>query len=317
MLTRARHLLAKINSVMIPGINDQHLVEVNKAVKSRGAFLHNIMPLISEAEHGTYFWPDGQRGPTAHGTEGAAGCLQRRHEHDAPLPVPRRCRRPARRDRSAEFTLEKLMGKDRDRIRPGSPRLSGTGRGTRQVQGAREGKWPTAASVGSDQDPDRRGDQRAAAASTSIRSRDGIPDLRSLDRRCEVRRSPPRRSVLPGRLRRGRRLDTIITRSNDCHGGVRRQDRRLPEERSAGRRHRPVDAYAFEYIESRRWRTSRITSPARERRTRHTARGDAQITSGCGGRMHPPGLAGLCCTEPLATCGEGPERKETHQASPV
>jgi len=32
--------------VMIPGVNDQHLVEVNRAVKSRGAFLHNIMPLI-------------------------------------------------------------------------------------------------------------------------------------------------------------------------------------------------------------------------------------------------------------------------------
>ena len=32
---------------MIPGINDKHLVEVNRAVKSRGAFLHNIMPLIS------------------------------------------------------------------------------------------------------------------------------------------------------------------------------------------------------------------------------------------------------------------------------
>ncbi|HMZ92320.1 MAG TPA: nitrogenase cofactor biosynthesis protein NifB, partial [Pseudomonadales bacterium] len=49
MLT-ARGILSKINSVMIPGINDQHLVEVNRAVKSRGAFLHNIMPLISAPE---------------------------------------------------------------------------------------------------------------------------------------------------------------------------------------------------------------------------------------------------------------------------
>ncbi|TIO12028.1 MAG: radical SAM protein, partial [Mesorhizobium sp.] len=36
----ARGILTKINSVMIPGVNDQHLFEVNKMVKERGAFLH-------------------------------------------------------------------------------------------------------------------------------------------------------------------------------------------------------------------------------------------------------------------------------------
>ena len=60
----AADILVKVNSVMIPGINDQHLEEVNKAVKSRGAFLHNIMPLISDPAHGTYFGLNGQRGPT-------------------------------------------------------------------------------------------------------------------------------------------------------------------------------------------------------------------------------------------------------------
>src|SRR6266545_2270507 len=64
MLTE-RGILCKVNSVMIPGVNDKHLVEVNKAVKSRGAFLHNIMPLISAPEHGTVFGLTGQRGPTA------------------------------------------------------------------------------------------------------------------------------------------------------------------------------------------------------------------------------------------------------------
>ncbi|MGF6980160.1 nitrogen fixation protein NifB [Paraburkholderia sp. JPY465] len=64
MLT-ARGVLTKINSVLIPGINDEHLIEVNSEVKKRGAFLHNIMPLISDAEHGTYFGLHGQRGPTA------------------------------------------------------------------------------------------------------------------------------------------------------------------------------------------------------------------------------------------------------------
>jgi nitrogen fixation protein NifB len=60
-----RKILIKVNSVMIPGINDEHLLEVNKVVKAKGAFLHNIMPLISAAEHGTHFGLTGQRGPTA------------------------------------------------------------------------------------------------------------------------------------------------------------------------------------------------------------------------------------------------------------
>jgi nitrogen fixation protein NifB len=57
-------VLVKVNSVMIPGINDVHLEEVNAEVKRRGAFLHNIMPLISEKAHGTRFGETGQRGPT-------------------------------------------------------------------------------------------------------------------------------------------------------------------------------------------------------------------------------------------------------------
>lgn len=108
MLT-ARGVLTKINSVLIPGINDEHLYEVNREVKKRGAFLHNIMPLISEAEHGTYFGLSGQRGPTA--TELKAvqdacmgGANLMRH--------CRQCRADAvgllGEDRSEEFTLDKL-----------------------------------------------------------------------------------------------------------------------------------------------------------------------------------------------------------------
>jgi nitrogen fixation protein NifB len=60
-----RKILCKVNSVLIPGINDEHLIEVSKVVKQKGAFLHNIMPLISAAEHGTYFGLNGQRSPSA------------------------------------------------------------------------------------------------------------------------------------------------------------------------------------------------------------------------------------------------------------
>jgi len=63
MLT-ARGILVKVNSVLIPGINDHHLATVNAEVKKRGAFLHNIMPLISDPAHGTHFGLTGQRGPT-------------------------------------------------------------------------------------------------------------------------------------------------------------------------------------------------------------------------------------------------------------
>lgn len=64
MLT-ARKILCKVNSVMIPGVNDEHLIEVNRNVKQKGAFLHNIMPLISDPAHGTHYGLTGQRGPRA------------------------------------------------------------------------------------------------------------------------------------------------------------------------------------------------------------------------------------------------------------
>lgn len=106
-----RGILCKVNSVMIPGINDRHLVEVNKAVKSRGAFLHNIMPLISAPEHGTYFGINGQPGPTAQQLK----LLQDSCEGEMNMMRHcRQCRADAvgllGEDRSAEFTTEKIMG---------------------------------------------------------------------------------------------------------------------------------------------------------------------------------------------------------------
>jgi len=60
----AAGILVKVNSVMIPGVNDDHLKDVNAELKSRNVFLHNIMPLISDPAHGTHFGLTGQRGPT-------------------------------------------------------------------------------------------------------------------------------------------------------------------------------------------------------------------------------------------------------------
>jgi nitrogen fixation protein NifB len=109
MLT-ARGILCKVNSVMIPGINDRHLVEVNKAVKSRGAFLHNIMPLISAPEHGTVFGLNGQRGPSAQELKALQDACQ------GEMNMMRHCRQCRAdavgllgEDRSAEFTTEKIV----------------------------------------------------------------------------------------------------------------------------------------------------------------------------------------------------------------
>jgi nitrogen fixation protein NifB len=109
MLTAAG-ILCKVNSVMIPGVNDRHLVEVNKAVKLRGAFLHNIMPLISAAEHGTVFGLKGQRGPSAQELK----ALQDSCEGEMNMMRHcRQCRADAigllGEDRSVEFTTEKVM----------------------------------------------------------------------------------------------------------------------------------------------------------------------------------------------------------------
>ena len=89
-----RDILVKVNSVMIPGVNDEHLAEVSKVVKQKGAFLHNVMPLISEAGARDVLRCDGPARADAGRAPGSAGQVLGRHEHDAALPaVPGRCRR--------------------------------------------------------------------------------------------------------------------------------------------------------------------------------------------------------------------------------
>jgi len=107
MLT-ARGILCKVNSVMIPGINDHHLVAVNKAVKSRGAFLHNIclsFPRLSMA------LSSGSR--TTRPTAQELKTLQDSCEGEMNMMRHcRQCRADAvgllGEDRSAEFTTKRL-----------------------------------------------------------------------------------------------------------------------------------------------------------------------------------------------------------------
>ncbi|MBD1388216.1 nitrogenase cofactor biosynthesis protein NifB [Neiella sp. HB171785] len=60
----AAGMLVKVNTVLIPGINDHHIEALSQELKNYGALLHNIMPLISDPAHGTYFGLTGQRQPT-------------------------------------------------------------------------------------------------------------------------------------------------------------------------------------------------------------------------------------------------------------
>jgi len=104
-----RGILVKVNSVMIPGVNDEHLQEVSRIVKSKGAFLHNVMPLIAEAEHGTFYGVMGQRGPTPM----ELSALQDACAGDMNMMRHcRQCRADAvgllGEDRGAEFTLDKI-----------------------------------------------------------------------------------------------------------------------------------------------------------------------------------------------------------------
>jgi nitrogen fixation protein NifB len=108
-LLREHKILVKVNSVMIPGINDEHLVEVNRVVKEKGAFLHNIMPLISDAAHGTYYGLNGQRGPRA----AELKALQDKLAHGTKLMRHcRQCRADAvgllGEDRGQEFTMDQV-----------------------------------------------------------------------------------------------------------------------------------------------------------------------------------------------------------------
>ena len=104
-----RGILVKVNSVLIPGVNDEHLKEVSRIVKEKGAFLHNVMPLIAEAEHGTFYGVMGQRGPSneelSELQDACAGDMNMmRH--------CRQCRADAvgmlGEDRGEEFTLDKI-----------------------------------------------------------------------------------------------------------------------------------------------------------------------------------------------------------------
>ncbi|OQW74485.1 MAG: nitrogenase cofactor biosynthesis protein NifB [Proteobacteria bacterium ST_bin11] len=111
----AKGILVKVNSVMIPGVNDKHLAEVSKIVKAKGAFLHNVMPLIAEAEHGTFYGVMGQRGPTQD------ELMELQDSCSGDMNMMRHCRQCRAdavgllgEDRGDEFTMDKIESMEID-----------------------------------------------------------------------------------------------------------------------------------------------------------------------------------------------------------
>lgn len=105
----AAGMLVKINSVYIPGVNDAELPKISQRAAALGVALHNIMPLISDASHGTHFGLSGQRGPTEEELEAVRALCA---SHLPQMGHCHQCRADAvgmlGEDRGAEFSREHL-----------------------------------------------------------------------------------------------------------------------------------------------------------------------------------------------------------------
>lgn len=102
-------VLVKINSVYIPGLNDEELPKISAKAAEMGVAIHNIMPLISDPAHGTYFGLSGQRAPSE---EEIDAIRARCATHLPQMGHCHQCRADAvgmlGEDRGAEFGREQL-----------------------------------------------------------------------------------------------------------------------------------------------------------------------------------------------------------------
>ena len=234
----AKGILVKVNSVMIPGVNDQHLAEVSKIVKAKGAFLHNVMPLISEAEHGTYYGLTGQRGPTHDELQ----ALQDACSGDMNMMRHcRQCRADAvgllGEDRGSEFTMDKIEEMDinypeamkmRAEVHAAineeleSKRLAKEAKVQLvSIQGTQNESRDTSGADGGCHQGRRR-DQR------TLRPRQRIPDLRGFVFRRAFHRPPQDRGLLRRRRHLRRRRERA---GQDTQGAGRLRSRAVQQGR--------------------------------------------------------------------------------------
>jgi nitrogen fixation protein NifB len=286
MLT-ARGVLTKVNSVLIPGINDEHLIEVNREVKKRGAFLHNIMPLISEAEHGTVFGLRGQRAPSAQELKAVqdacmGGANLMRH--------CRQCRADAvgllGEDRSDEFALDKIesmeVANDADKRRAYQLRVEAE----RQAQ--HDAKLAALAQAAS---ANEAGDHLRVLVAVATKGQGKVNEHFGHASEFQIYEVSASGALFVGHRRvdhycqggwgEEEQLPSIIDAINDCHAVLVSKIGRCPREELAAAGIEPVEDYAHEFIEKAllSWFAdyrSRVASGA----IVHQPRGDARIRLG-------------------------------------
>jgi len=279
-----RGILCKVNSVMIPGINDGHLVEVNREVKSRGAFLHNIMPLISAPEHGTVFGLNGQRGPTAQELK----ALQDSCEGEMNMMRHcRQCRADAvgllGEDRSAEFTTDKIMEMEVNYDLEGRKAYQQTVEAERQAKvDAREAELTelenedttisllvAVATKGSGMINEHFGHAKEFQVYELSATGAKFVGHRRVDLYCQ------------GGYGEEDALETVIRAINDCHAVFVSKIGACPRDELSKAGIDPVDTYAHEFIEQSliRWFRSYLDDVRAGMRT-HEQRGDAAIRQG-------------------------------------
>ncbi|WP_456756425.1 nitrogenase cofactor biosynthesis protein NifB [Bradyrhizobium sp. USDA 4461] len=279
-----RGILCKVNSVMIPHINDHHLVAVNKAVKSRGAFLHNIMPLISAPEYGTVFGLNGQRGPTAQELK----TLQDACEGEINMMRHcRQCRADAvgllGEDRSAEFTTDQVMKMDveydldvrqayRDRVedeRAAKAAANNEELGKLAEETSEISLLVAVATKGSGLINEHFGHAKEFQIYELSTSGAKFVGHRRVDVYCQ------------GGYGEQDRLSTIIRGINDCHAVFVARIGGGPKSKLIKAGIEPVDQYAHEFIEKSAIAWFRCyLDQVKSGEIRHVKRGDASIRQG-------------------------------------
>ncbi|MBB3266417.1 nitrogen fixation protein NifB [Azospirillum sp. OGB3] len=254
MLT-SRGILVKVNSVMIPGINDEHLMDVNKAVKSRGAFLHNIMPLISDPAHGTHFGLTGQRGPTAQELK----VLQDQCEGGAKLMRHcRQCRADAvgllGEDRGSEFTIDRIdaMGEveyDQEAARTYREHVEGERAGRHAAKAAAQAD--VAGTVGTDVQP--------ILIAVATKGGERINEHFGHAKEFQIYEVGPKGAKFVGHRRVDQyceggsgdedALGGVLSAINDCTAVFVAKIGGCPSQNLKDAGIEPVDRFAFEYIE--------------------------------------------------------------------
>jgi nitrogen fixation protein NifB len=261
---------------------------VNREVKKRGAFLHNIMPLISEPEHGTYFGLNGQRGPTAQELKAvqdacAGGANLMRH--------CRQCRADAvgllGEDRSEEFTLDKIeemeVVYDLDRRRAYQDKVEVE----RQAQhAAKVDALEEAKASMPEVDPDMK---VLVAVATEGHGRVNLHFGHATE--FQIFEVSAGEALFVGHRRvdlycqggygEDEQLPSIVKAINDCHAVLVAKIGACPRDELKAAGIEPVDQYAHEFIEKAAlsWFADYCGRIARGEIV-HQARGDASIRQG-------------------------------------